>query len=514
MSKPAHHLYEFGPFRLYTGERLLLRDRQSIQLTPKAFDTLALLVENVGHVVEKNALMEAIWPDTFVDENTLTRNISTLRKALGQDGNGHQYIETVPKLGYRFVADVREIRDQSAYVVLGKSVRSRIVIEEETNGAQETKQDQPLERSALARRHFVKSAFALKSNRAILIGSVLLIGITGALVFWRSNHKATIAAPAARNEARTAYLQGRSFWNTRTNEDLFKSISCFERTIRQDPTFALGYAGLADAYAFDVAYWPKAEELANKSLEIDNTLAEPHATLGFIRMFWQWNWDDAEREFKRAIELNPNYATAHQWYAIYIAAHRLRFNWAAVEMQKALELDPSSLPINADIGQMHYFAHEYDQAIAAGKKALDLDPNFINAHVYLYQAYTQKGMYAEAAEEFFKFQELVGDKIYTDPVNEKRLRKAYAAEGMTGIWKSSVELMREGYSSDPYSMAEYCALFGEKDKALDWLEKAFETRNFAFVFVKANPAFDHLHKDPRFQDLLVRAGFASKDSFE
>src|SRR5437016_4273491 len=129
MSKSAQHLYEFGPFRLLTSERLLLRNDQSIQLTPKAFDTLALLVQNGGHLVEKDDLMEAIWPNTFVDENTLTRNISTLRKALDRDGNGHQYIETVPKLGYRFVADVREIGSESAYVVLGKTVRSRIVIE-------------------------------------------------------------------------------------------------------------------------------------------------------------------------------------------------------------------------------------------------------------------------------------------------------------------------------------------------------------------------------------------------
>jgi DNA-binding winged helix-turn-helix (wHTH) protein/Tfp pilus assembly protein PilF len=515
MSKSAHHLYEFGPFRLYTGERLLLRHGQSIQLTPKAFDTLTLLVENGGHVVEKGALMESIWPDTFVDENTLTRNISTLRKALDQDGNGHQYIETVPKLGYRFVTDVREIRDQSAYVVLGKSVRSHIVIEEETDGAgQETKHDQAVEHSSLSQRQFVKSGFALKSKRAVLTVSILLIGIIVAVVFWRSNHKAAIAAPEARNEAREAYLLGRSFWNKRTTEGLFKSISYFEEAIRKDRDFALGYAGLADAYAFDLAYWPKAEELANKALELDNTLAEPHATLGFIRMFWQWNWDDAEREFKRAVELNPGYATAHQWYAIYIAAHHLRPSWGEVEMQKALELEPSSLPINADIGQIHYFAHEYDQAIAACKKAVDLDPDFINAHVYLYEAYTQTGMYAEAAEEFFKFRKLVGDKQYTDPANEEQLRKGYAADGIRGIWKASVDVLREGYTVDAYSTAEYYALLGEKDQALDWLAKAFETHAFALALVKVNPAFESLHSDPRFRDLLVRSGFASRDSFK
>ena len=203
MSKLAHHLYEFGPFRLYTGERLLLRDGQSIQLTPKAFDTLVLLVENGGHVVEKATLLEAVWPDTFVDENTLTRNISTLRKALGQDGNGHQYIETVPKLGYRFVADVREIRDQSAYVVLGKSIRSHIVIEEETDGAgQETKPAQTFEHSSLKQSQSVNKAFRLRSNRAVLVVSILLIGITLATFVWISSRsKQSITRAPARSIA-------------------------------------------------------------------------------------------------------------------------------------------------------------------------------------------------------------------------------------------------------------------------------------------------------------------------
>jgi DNA-binding winged helix-turn-helix (wHTH) protein/Tfp pilus assembly protein PilF len=510
MSKSAHHSYEFGPFRLFTSERLLLRDDQSIQLTPKAFDTLALLVENGGHLVEKNELMEAIWPNTFVDENTLTRNISTLRRALDQDGNGHRYIETVPKLGYRFVANVREIGDESQYLVIGKTVRSHIVIEEETNGAaSETTHDQALEHKSP--RRLLKRWFNLRSRGVVLGVSILLIGITGAFAVSRSNHKAVIAA--RRSGAQEAYAQGRAFWDTRTNEGLFKSISCFERTIKQDPTFALGYAGLADGYAFDLMYWPKAEELANKALELDSSLAEPHATLGFVRMFWQWRWDDAEREFRQAINLNPGYATAHQWYAIFIAAHQLRISSAEVEMHEALELDPSSSAINADMGQMFYFAHEYDRAIAACKKTLDLDPDFINAHVYLYQAYIQRGMYPEAAEEFFKFRDLIGDKQYTDPVNEEKLRSAYAAEGLRGIWKSSIKLLRQSYNADAYSIAEYYALLGEREPALEWLAKAFERHDFALAFVKVNPAFESLHNDQRFRELLVRAGFASQNDF-
>jgi tetratricopeptide (TPR) repeat protein len=170
--------------------------------------------------------------------------------------------------------------------------------------------------------------------------------------------------------------------------------------------------------------------------------------------------------------------------------------------------------MNGDLGQIYYFAHEYDQAIAACRKALELDPDFINAHLYLYQIYAKKGMYSEAADEFFRYQKLVGDKVYSDPANEERLRKAYAANGINGIWRSSIELVRQGYSIDSYSMAEYNALLGANDEALNWLAKAFEARAFALTLVKANPAFEDLHRDPRFQDLLVRAGFATRESFQ
>jgi DNA-binding winged helix-turn-helix (wHTH) protein/tetratricopeptide (TPR) repeat protein len=513
LNPPGNQIYEFGAFRIDAARRLLLRDGTVVPLTPKAFDTLVVLVENSARVLEKEELMKMLWPDSFVEERNLTVNISSLRKALGESASDHRYIVTVPGRGYRFVADVKELPRGAADLLVERHTRSRITIKDEQTFADNVGDAQALKRGRSTPFLSAENLLRSRVNRAILVASILLIGITGTFAFWRSNHKRVIAN-TARNQARQDYLSGRSLWNTRRNEDLFKSISYFEQAIKDDSTFALGYAGLADAYAFDMIYWPKAEEMANKALELDNTLGEPHATLGFIRMFWQWNWDDAEREFKQSIDLNPRYATAHQWYAIYIAASLLRFNWAAVEMQKALEIDSSSAPMNGDLGQIYYFAHEYDQAIAACRKALELDPDFINAHLYLYQIYAKKGMYSEAADEFFRYQELVGDKVYSDPANEERLRKAYAANGINGIWRSSIELVRQGYSIDSYSMAEYNALLGANDEALNWLAKAFEARAFALTLVKANPAFEDLHRDPRFQDLLVRAGFATRESFQ
>jgi len=504
MSNHDDHLYEFGPFRLIPRDRLLLRDGQPVQLTPKAFETLMLLVQNRGRVVDKSTLIESVWPDTFVDENTLTRNISTLRKAMGEDRDGNQYIETVPKLGYRLAAAVNQARDEGDYLVVQRNVRSHVIIEEEdTSAEQETKNQ------AVVLEHTGLRAYDFPKRRRILAASILPVAMTGAVLLWTSassSRKATIAAHR-RADAYQAYQQGRLFWNQRTSDRLAASIASFEQTVKLDPGFALGHAGLADAYAFDLEYWPKAQIEAEKSLELDSRLAEPHATLGFIRMFWEWNWPEAEREFKRAIDLNPNYATAHQWYAIYLAAYHFRNDWARQEMKRALDLEPLSPVLNADMGQMFYFSHEYDQTIDACHKALDIDPDFINAHAYLYQAYTMKQMYDEAVEEYFKLQRLLGGGPSDIAAAEDTLRKAYEADGIRGFWKGRLETMGvKRYDVDAYARAECYALLGERDQALYWLQKSYERHDFAFALMAANPIFDDLHPDTHFKDLLRRSG--------
>jgi DNA-binding winged helix-turn-helix (wHTH) protein/uncharacterized protein HemY len=490
-SNQSRLLYEFGPFQLDPSERLLSRKGEVVPLTPKAFDTLFVLVVNSGRLLAKDFLLKTVWPDTFVDENTLASNISALRKALGQS-NGDQYVETVPKRGYRFVADVRELQLEAGDLLVHKRSRSRIVINELA--------------TSIPDRSLFLSRFETK--RIILALSILIV-VVGAALVWTSNRKAARAA-VARNEAYQDYLEGRALWNKRTGDGLFKSISYFEQAIKRDPSFALGYAGLADAYAFDYEYWRKAEAIANKAIELDGALAEPHATLGFLRMFWQWSWADAEMEFKRAIELNPGYATAHQWYAIWLASQS-RLQGARAEMQKANELDPSSLPIKADMAQMSYFAHDYDQAIAACKQALDVDPDFINAHNYLYKAYTKKGMYTEAVEEFIKSQELTGEGSYNDPANKEMLRKTFATGGITGFWKANLDIL-ERRNEAAYIKAEYYALLGDKEQALNWLEKSYDWHNFDFVFMKVNPALESLRKEPRYRDLMSRSGLISPDS--
>jgi DNA-binding winged helix-turn-helix (wHTH) protein/tetratricopeptide (TPR) repeat protein len=498
-------IYEFGPYRLVAAERLLLRDVNPVPLEPKVFETLLVLVQNSGHLVEKDVLMKEVWPNSFVEESNLSRNISVLRKILNQHPDGHHYIETVQRIGYRFIEPVRELHDSGAELVLRRHTRYRAVIEEKEDNAREDLRPEVTPRD-ISKREFSNIWFGSRRNRTVLIVSISLVVVAAVVVGWVSSrwHRgATSAMVGARAEAQETYLKGRALWNKRTSEGLFQSISFFEEAIKKDPSFALGYAGLSDAYAFDLELWPKAEELANKALELDHSLAQPHATLGFIRSFWQWNWLDAEVEFRKAIELDPRCAQAHQWYALNLAA-RSRLAEGLIEMKRAVELEPLSPVMNSDLAQLFYFLHDYDRATIGCKKVLEIDPDFINAHTYLYQAYTQRGMYAEAVAEFLRLKTF-GSAIAIVPSEEEMLRSAYASRGINGFWKARIEgLEKAGYSSDPYSVAQYHALLGENDQAAHWLEKALELHAFSAAFAAVDPVFDRLRGEPGFPKLVRR----------
>lgn len=201
------------------------------------------------------------------------------------------------------------------------------------------------------------------------------------------------------------YLQGRYFWNKRTDEGMEKAAGYFQQAIHADPGYAQAYVGLADCYQFGQprtlppkALAKKAKELAKKALELDDSLGEAHATLGLIAENLEWDWDGAEREYKRAIELNPNYATAHQWYGEYLALMG-RFAESVEQMRISRELDPLSLIIIKDSGEIYYTARRYDEAVAWFRKTLDMDPHFTVARRFLAMTYLQQGKFSDAVAE-------------------------------------------------------------------------------------------------------------------
>jgi TolB-like protein/Tfp pilus assembly protein PilF len=324
------------------------------------------------------------------------------------------------------------------------------------------------------------------------------------------------------NEAYQLYLKGRYFWNKRTEPDINRSIEFFNDAIKLDPKFALAYSGLADSYQVLPSYqqdpqpaetYPKARAMAEKALEIDPTLAEPHAAIGVVYHEYEWKFADAEREFKRSIELNPNYASAHQWYGEFLA-NMCRRDESIAEMKRALELDPMSLIINTTMGGMYYAARRYDESVAQFQKVFDIDPNFMKAHVQLISIYRAKGMYEKALDELRKTRELAGaDMTKVDPRIDA-VRAAYRSQGPKGFWKTVMDIELENAritktEPDPFSLA-YCQVgVGDNDGAIATLQKALESgnREIGMVQIKSEPAWDPIRPDPRFQELLKKIGF-------
>ncbi len=312
-------------------------------------------------------------------------------------------------------------------------------------------------------------------------------------------------------EAYQLYLKGRYYTAKSTREGLNKGVEYFHQAIATDPNYALAFVGLA-YYYWTALEWtlspresmPKAREAASKALQIDDTLAEAHAWLGVVSWVYDWDWSAGEKEFKRAIELNPNLAVAHSQYAFYLAVMG-RVEEATAESKRAQDLDPVSPETNMYTGWILYFAHRYSQAIEQLRKTVDLDPNYWFAHTVLGVAYEGKGELPEAIAEFEKARQLED----TIPENWGALGHAYAvsgkrAEALTVLEKLK-ELSKEHYVP-PFDMAIVYVGLGEKDRAFEWLEKAYAERSFFLTWLKVEPELDSLRSDPRFADLVRRVG--------
>ena len=313
-------------------------------------------------------------------------------------------------------------------------------------------------------------------------------------------------------EAYELYLKGRFYWNKRTGESLKKSVDYFNQAIEKDPTYALAYVGLADAFivipffSVDTAQdaYPKAKGAARRALEIDDTLAEAHTAMAAVLMDYDWNLPESNREFKRAIELNPNYANAHHWYARENLVIMGQFDKALAEMQIAQDLDPLSLIINANFGKTYFNARRYDEAIQQLRKTIEIDPSFFVAHHYLGSAYAMKGNFSEALLEYQK-----AHQLNDDPHVVALLGRLYAVSGKRDeALRTLVELKSMAthrYVAD-YSLALVYAGLGEKDQAFQLLEKSYRDHTVDMLTLYYDPLIDSLRSDPRFTDLERRVG--------
>ncbi|HEU5250439.1 MAG TPA: protein kinase [Thermoanaerobaculia bacterium] len=310
-----------------------------------------------------------------------------------------------------------------------------------------------------------------------------------------------------------AYVRGRHAWNKRGEASLREGIRLFQESIDADPTYAPAYAGMADCYA-QLGYasivspddsFPRAKAAAQKALELDPNLAEAHASLGFARMYYDWDFAGAEREYRRAIELNRNSATAHQWYAYLLTAMERPQPEAAREIATAKSLDPLSVPIHTDQAYILYYYGDVGGALKSVRTALEMNPKFPLGHFWLVRIYTSQGKYAEAEAEIGQIGEL---RTWTPAMAAAGFlygllgRRKEAEE----ILKEFADLNRQGKYASSYAIAVVDAGLGEKERALVHLEDAYRERSHWLVWLKRDPRWDSVRTDPRFVQLVRKVG--------
>lgn len=622
MKQQEPQMYEFGEFRLDVGKRRLTRDGgDTVPVTSRVFDTLLYLVQNTGSVVDKDELMSAVWGDTVVEENNLNKNISKLRRILGDKPGENDYIATVAGRGYQFVADVHEVTEQSIpqpeivsdiqdiplvpepqakfsrtpsrfwlialavvclfgltsfalYVWRENPTSSRdgaiksvavlpfkSLLAEQHNEALElgmadamiaklsgvdnlevrplssvrkyssVEIDSPLAGRELNAEAVLDGTIQTSGDR-IRISARLLRSSDGKQlwagqfdemltdIFAVQDSISERVASALQTklasrkryteniEAYQLYLNGRFHTHKVTSPEVQKGILYFKQAIQTDPNYALAYVGLADAYrtvgligGIPDAFL-KAKEAAGKAIEIDDQLAEGHAILGFIIFFHDWDWPAAEKELTYALRLDPNSAESHFAYA-HLLSNTGRHTEALVEARRASELDPLNLRIVGLESMFLVHAGKTDEAMARREKVLELDPNFWGKHQGNAMFYIDKGMYAEAAEAAKKAIELSG----RNPWAMGLAGHALAKSGKPAEARAIVDEMlkgSDGPSFRPHTVALVYTALGENDKALYWLERAFERRDPGMTFLKVDRKWDDLRAEPRFVELLKK----------
>jgi eukaryotic-like serine/threonine-protein kinase len=334
-----------------------------------------------------------------------------------------------------------------------------------------------------------------------------------------SEEKTRLAKSSTTNpEAYQLYLKGRYQANQTTAAGLKKSIEYFEQAIDKDPGYALAYAGLADSYSQAVGGWgylppnqtlPKAKAAAIKALELDDMLAEAHASLATAELFYDWDWSKAEREFRRAIELNPNSAIPHARYSNFLSTNRRRLEESIAEAQRAQELDPLSPDIVSNLGFVYLDMQQFDEAIAQFQKALDLNPNLPAVHALIASAYTMKRMYPQALAEYDKIADQDKAVAAENQFVAGGLGWVYAVSGRRAdalkIAKEFMDLSSHAYV-DFYPVAAIYAGLGDKDEAFRLLEQAYKEHSGIMIFLAVDPFWYGMHSDPRYADLLRRMG--------
>lgn len=347
----------------------------------------------------------------------------------------------------------------------------------------------------------MKDIFEIQDDITLAVVDALKVKLLGA------ERKAALKRYTDNSEAYQLYLKGKFAWNKRTSTDLKEAVEFYKQAIEQDPNYALAFSGLAEAYVLfssdDVApakdSMPLAKAAAQRALDIDDSLAEAHSSLGYYLAFYEFDLKSAEGEFRRAIELKPTYAIARQWFAASLTVVK-RFDEALVEIKLAEELDPLSPDVGTDHGATLVFARRYEDAIVQLKRTLITDPKFSRAHSYLGWAYGANGKYTEAVAETLIALKL-NNSYYAKGYLALWLAKSGDRDGAIKILNELKNAAVEGYVR-PSTLAVAHIGLGEKTEALNELEKEVSSRTFNALYLSVLPEVDDLRPEPRFRAML------------
>jgi len=580
MSTRDAQFYEFDEFRIDADRRLLLCQGEPLTLTPRVFDTLLYFVQHANRVISKEELMRAIWADSFVEENNLSQNVSTLRRALGQP----RYILTIPGTGYRFAADVKAekrteasiptrdvkartiavlpfkpivemIRDDALELGMadtliarlsssGKlivrplsSVRRYSGLEQDPQAAGrelgvESVLDGSLQRSADRIRLTARlinvddgasiwvGTFDEKATDVFAVQDAISERVANALAVPLSNEeRQQLTRRSTQNlEAYDLYLKGRYFWSKLVPPEVRRSIQFFQRAIDLDPTYALAYAGIAEAYrSFPISSdvppndsFPLAHAAVAKALEIDDDLADVHATLSILKSWYDWDWSGAEREARRALALNPNSSEAHRANALLLSS--LGHQKEAIEAAaQARELDPLAMLTRTHESLFLYYDGQYDEAREKLVKTLEIEPNFWIALLTLAKIYVRNGHYSEAIAALTRARLSSGGNAQTIAWIGYASALAGDHQRARMVLQELMLLSRERYIP-PHNLALMHNGLGEDEAAIDWLERACEVRDVLLpAFFTVDPSWDRLRANPRITTILKAMNLERSD---
>ena len=623
MSLQPGVLYQFGPYRLDPSEGLLTEGDRKVPLTPKAFQTLLFLVENPGRVIDKDELLQKVWPDTFVEEATLAQNVFTLRKQLRDDRSEALYIETVPKRGYRFTAPVqvvnpaerqskpgddsapccdnpRPLPPSRAWLLIGIAAVLLLVfggfmvgrfryspaagrpllvvlpLENLTGDPNQEFLSDGLTEELIAQLGSLDASklgvIARTSSMTykgkdknvpqigrelgvdyLLEGSIREAGakvrVTAQLIrvrdqthLWAQSYdrdlkdllkvQTEIAESVATSielrltdatrtrlagaspvnpQAYQTYLRGRYFWNTRTRDGLTKSVDYYNQVLQLDPANARAYAGLADAYNL-ISYYGynkdrenvhQATAAARKAVELDDNLADAHASLAYSAFYWRWAWPEAEHNFLRAIELDDNYLPAHQWYALYLAAAG-RLPEALQQIARARQLDPLSPAVRTTAAFVDYFARRYQNALVQCDSALAANPKFMAA--FYVRGLIHEGM-GDPDKAIADFQHAIALSETNSWIYLGALGHAYAVSGKRDQAEALLKQMDEASKLEfvgPYNRAVIWAGLGNRQQTVTWLQQAYDTTDAAMTWLAVDPRFEAVRSDAWVQSWPTR----------